>query len=94
MAGHGGYRVTEVVVTPNPNARKFVVDRPLTDQPLSFFSAESAAGHPVAAKLFSIQGVTNLLFLGDFVTVSKRPEVDWKPLVTKVRKLLESLKSS
>jgi len=85
-----GYRVVEVVATPNPNARKFILDHPISDGPLSFFTASAAATHEVASSLFAIEGVTNLLLLGDFITVSKRPELRWDAIVTAVRKTLKN----
>ena len=57
---------------------------------MSFFNASAAAEHPLASKLFEIPGVTSVLLLGDFVTVNKRPEVEWKQITAKVQKILES----
>ena len=83
------YLVTDVQVTPNPNALKFVLDRPVSPQPASFFNAESARDHPLAVKLFAVDGVTSVLLLGDFVTVNKGPNVRWNTLTPKVRKVME-----
>jgi hypothetical protein len=82
------FAVIEVQPTPNPNAMKFVLDRPISQQPASFFNAESAAGHPVASRLFAIDGVTSVLILGDFVTVNKRQEVKWTAIAAAVRRVL------
>lgn len=87
-------RVSEVQSTPNPNALKFVLDRPIADQPSSFLSADAAQAHALAARLFAIPGVTSVLLLGDFVTVNKRPEVRWpqiRPAVLKVLANAEAL---
>jgi hypothetical protein len=84
-----GWKVVEVVPTPNPNAKKFVLDQPVCDQPLSFFTSDAARVHPLAASLFEITGVSNLLLLGDFITVSKRPEVQWEAIVRRVREILK-----
>jgi hypothetical protein len=83
-------RVLKVETTPNPNARKFVLSGRLSERPESFFSAEKAAGHPLACRLFSIPGVTSVLVLGDFVTVNKSPETPWPGLVAEVRKVLSA----
>ena len=85
-----GWKVVEVQATPNPNARKLVLDRAISPQPLSFFTAEAAEAHPLATELFKTPGVTNLLLLGDFITVSKRPEAQWKAIVAKVREILKN----
>ena len=91
-----GFEVVEVVSTPNPNAMKFVLDRPVAEQPVSFLTADSPAKqpeHPVSksglvARLFAIPGVSGLLFLNDFVTVSKCPEAKWPGLKRAVKKTL------
>ena len=82
------FRVREVQPTPNPNAAKFILDREISEQPTSFFNAGSAGGHPVASRLFEIPGVSSLLFLGDFVTINKRPEADWADIKSKVERVL------
>ena len=83
------YAVTDIQPTPNPNALKFTLDRKISDQSTSFFTAESGKDHPIASKLFAVSGVSSLLLLGDFVTVNKRPEVPWKGITAKVREILQ-----
>ncbi len=55
----------------------------------SFNSALEASEHPVAAALFQIEGVTNVFFLSDFLTVTKHPEARWKKLQREVEAVLE-----
>ena len=83
------FRVVEIQPTPNPNAVKFMLDGRITEQPASFFNAESAAGHHVAVQLFGIRGVTSLLLLGDFITVNKSPSVKWSDISKQVQRILE-----
>jgi hypothetical protein len=85
------YEVREVQPTPNPNALKFVLDRVIAEQPTSFLDPASGQDHPIASKLFSISGVSSLLMLGDFVTVSKRPEARWAEIKPKVEQTLASV---
>ena len=85
-----GFRVTEIQPTPNPNARKFVLDRPVSQQPISFFNAEAATGYPLAAKLFAIPGVSSLLLLGDFITINKSPSAHWDDISKQARAVLAS----
>jgi hypothetical protein len=85
---HMGIAVAEIQPTPNPNALKFVLDRPVSDQPASFFNSDSAQDHPLASKLFQIGGVSSLLLLGDFVTVNKLPEASWPEIKRGVKKVL------
>ena len=84
--------VIEVQFTPNPNALKFVLSRPVTDQPISFFSADAAKGHPVASLLFAIDGVCSVLLLNDFVTVNKQPQAAWKSIRPRVSRVLADVR--
>jgi hypothetical protein len=83
-------RVSEIQPTPNPNAAKFILDGEISQQPISFFNAESARDHPLASKLFAIEGVSSLLLLGDFVTVNKQPNTSWDEIAPRIRKILEN----
>lgn len=82
------FNVSEVQATPNPNATKFVLDRPISDRPMSFLDSSQAADHPVASRLFAIGGVTSVLLLKDFVTVNKVPAAHWKEITPAVRRIL------
>lgn len=81
-------KVLEAQPTPNPNALKFIVDGALSDQPLSFFNADAAKDHTLASKLFAIPGVTSLLILNDFVTVSKTPEAVWREITPAAKRVI------
>lgn len=78
--------------TPNPNAGKFVVGRPVVkgSGSLSFFDADQAAADPIARALFGVNGVASVFMVEDFVTVTKRPEADWSDLVSAVTAAIES----
>lgn len=79
----------EVQGTPNPNAAKFVVGRPVTDGgSRSYFDAASASGDPLAEALFELSGVRALLLADDFVTVTKSEDADWEELVERVEEVL------
>jgi hypothetical protein len=82
------WRIREVQPTPNPNALKLVLDAPVSQQPISFFDASAASDHPLAARLFAIEGVSSLLLLGDFITINKRPESNWKTITRSVEAVL------
>ncbi len=82
------FTVNEVQPTPNPNAAKFMLDRPVCEQPSSFLHAGEAQGNPLATELFGIAGVSSLLFLGDFITVNKRPDADWVRITRDVKSVL------
>lgn len=70
----------EIQPTPNPNARKFRVPTKLFAKPLSFASAEAAAAHPLAARLFALGTIYNVFMVQDFVTINKLPDAAWEPI--------------
>lgn len=75
--------------TPNPEAMKFTVNRELwAGRALTMSDPLQAFAMPLAARLFGVDGVKSLFFLRDFVTVTRRPGVDWEPLVDSVRQAL------
>ena len=83
-------RVVRFEPTPNPNALKCWLDRRVSDGPRSFFSADEARADALASALFAVPGVTNLLLLGDWMTVGKSPESDWPAVRRGVERTLRS----
>lgn len=84
------YTVVEFQETPNPNAIKCVLDRAIAETPRSYFSKEQGSQDPLACSLFALDGVTNVLILGNFVTVSKAPETPWKSLKSAIERTLKA----
>ncbi len=80
--------VLEFETTPNPNAIKCVLDRDVSADRLSFFSARDAEEHPVAQCLFAIEGVTHVMLLRDWITVGKTPEAKWGQIKPKIKRAL------
>ena len=81
--------------TPNPNAAKFVLDR---DVPgggsRSYFNAGAAASDPLAARLFEVGGVRALLFVENFITVTKAGHLEWPELLNSIEAAIrEGLKA-
>jgi Fe-S cluster biogenesis protein NfuA len=81
--------------TPNPNSIKWVLGRPVVEGGISahFDSRPSEEVSPLAARLFAIDGIT-LVFLGsNFVTITKRDDVEWtdlaEPVVDALKDCLE-----
>ncbi|HLP82782.1 MAG TPA: NifU N-terminal domain-containing protein [Phycisphaerales bacterium] len=78
-------RIVEYITTPNPHALKCVLDAPPTpladaDKVRSYRDAASAAADPLAAKLFAIEGVRNILIVNNWITVGKAEAATWKSL--------------
>jgi hypothetical protein len=78
--------------TPNPNAGKFVVGRPVVEGKASksYYSSVQAAADPIAAPLFGIDGVVSLFMVEDFITVTKRPDAEWRDLAPRVIAAIEA----
>jgi hypothetical protein len=88
MSSHVPYAVTRFQETPNPNALKCVLDASVPDAPRSYFNAKDAAADPLAARLFAIPNVTNILIGGEWITVSKSPQGDWRSIKKDVERAL------
>lgn len=78
--------------TPNPNALKCVLNRPVGGGRRSYFNAEEARDDALAAALFAIPGVTNVLIQGDWVTVGKSPGADWKSIQPSIERVLREVR--
>jgi hypothetical protein len=84
-------RVVKYQTTPNPNALKIILDGHITDRPRSFRSAHEGDGDDLAARFFKIDGVTSLLFSGDWFTVNKAESAAWPPIKKAVERELASM---
>jgi len=66
-----------VQATPNPNAWKFVLDRPvLLEGKATYSNAEEAYGNRLALDILAIDGVKQLHFFQNVVTVTHRIDSD------------------
>ena len=68
--------------TPNPATLKFLPGQVVMDAGTADFrdASTASAKSPLAAKLFSVDGVTGVFFGYDFVTVTKQDSLDWAHL--------------
>jgi hypothetical protein len=82
--------MTQAERTPNPNSLKFTTnDGPfLQDGVAAYSSATEAEGHPLAQRLFSIDGVEDVFMTPQFVTVSKAPGAEWSSVKPDVEGVL------
>ncbi|PRY85873.1 NifU family protein [Mongoliibacter ruber] len=64
---------------PNPNSLKFVVNFMLADDGISFDYPDAAStdNSPLAKELFNFAAVERVFIASNFVTVTKKPELDW-----------------
>jgi Scaffold protein Nfu/NifU N terminal len=76
--------------TPNPNAIKFTLDRPSTEGRAQTFRAGSdPAESPLGARIFALDGVTNVFMTANFVSVTKEDDISWDELAPLVVAELE-----
>ncbi len=81
-----------VSTTPNENAMKYTLDRQAIESGYkTYANAEAAKESPVAQALFAIDGVVQVFLMADFVTVTKKPEVNWSSIEGAA---LEAIKSA
>ncbi len=74
--------------TPNPNAMKCWLDRPISAGPRSFRDAASAAADPIAHALFRDAEATSVLFCDDWLTVNKPPAARWPSIKARITRVL------
>ncbi|MCH7402497.1 NifU family protein [Belliella kenyensis] len=72
---------------PNPNSLKFVVNFMLVDEGISFDypNLQSAENSPLAQELFNFDAVDRVFIASNFVTVTKKEEVEWVEIQDIVR---------
>jgi len=79
--------------TPNPNSIKWVLGQPVVPGPASAFfeSPPASAVSPLAARLFTVEGVCGVFLASNFVTVTKRPDLEWTDLA---QPIVDAIKGS
>jgi Fe-S cluster biogenesis protein NfuA len=72
--------------TPNPNSIKWVLGQTIVSQGVTahFDSPQPDAVSPLASRLFSIEGVEGVFFAANFVTVTKRDDVEWTDIAQSI----------
>ncbi|MDJ0850785.1 MAG: NifU family protein [Myxococcota bacterium] len=79
--------------TPNPNSIKWVLGRPIVEGGVSvhFDAAPASQVSPLAARLFEIDGVIVVFLAANFVTVTKRDDVEWTDLAQPIVDVLKEV---
>lgn len=75
--------------TPNPNSVKWVLGQPVAGTrpgavSASFSEMPTSDESPLAAELFTVDGVEAVYLGPDFITVSKREELEWSDLAAPI----------
>lgn len=80
-----------VAPTPNPNAMKFSVDKPLrASGSVTYASRAAAEGVAWAQACFQVPGVSALFAMPGFVTVSRESGASWEGIVSGVTAALKA----
>jgi hypothetical protein len=75
--------------TPNPNSLKFVVNQTVSTSTQWFANAAAATNQPLAAAIFALGPIANVMLLNNFITVSKAPDASWEDLQGAIIALIE-----
>lgn len=77
--------------TPNPAARRFLVDKPVQEESRGrFYKDADQADDPLATRLLGMDGVDGVMFLPTSVTVNKTDAASWDDLEPRVREALDA----
>ena len=75
--------------TPNPNALKFIVDRPVKSEgKITYKNAEECHTNPLARQLFSIPNVSEVYFFDNVITVTQDGNGEWDIIEEKVKSVI------
>lgn len=77
-----------VFPSPNPNAMKFTVGRPVGGP--ATHTPASTPEEGFVAHLLAIPGVSSIFMTADFVTLTKAPDADWDTIVPVATSILET----
>ncbi|PIS11061.1 MAG: NifU family protein [Bdellovibrio sp. CG10_big_fil_rev_8_21_14_0_10_47_8] len=80
-----------IQATPNPNAWKFVLDRPvLLEGKATYSNADEAYGNRMALDLITIEGVKQVHFFQNVITITHRIDVDPEKLQQEVCSVIQT----
>jgi Fe-S cluster biogenesis protein NfuA len=82
--------------TPNPESVKWVLSQSLAPDGVSasFKEPVGADVSPLAARLFAVDGVVGVFFAANFVTTTKREEVEWTDIVDSLAEAIKGFVTS
>lgn len=81
---------------PNPNSLKFVVNEMLIPDGLSFDfpDVQSTQNAPLAHELFQYPFVDRVFYMSNFITVTKKDDVEWMEIQGKLKEHIKSFLES
>ena len=76
--------------TPNPSAMKFVANKKITDQTLSFENVDLTHDAPLARELFNFPFVKEVFMYENYISISKHDTIQWEEIVMELRGFIKS----
>jgi Fe-S cluster biogenesis protein NfuA len=82
--------------TPNPESIKWVLSLPVAPDGVSasFKEPVEADVSPLAARLFAVDGVVGVFFAANFITTTKRDDVEWQDIVESLAEAIKGFVNS
>lgn len=80
----------QTVETPNPNARRYMVNRPVQEESKGrFFRAGDETDEPLVKALLEIEGADSVMLLPNSITVNKANSSKWEEVDAATRRVIE-----
>lgn len=76
--------------TPNPSAMKFVANKKITDQTLSFENVDATQDAPIAKELFNFPFVREVFMDENYISISKHETSQWEEITMEIRRFIKS----
>ena len=76
--------------TPNPSVIKFVANKKITDQTLSFENINTAQDAPLVKELFNFPFVKEVFMDENYISISKHETTQWEEVVMEIRGFIKS----
>jgi Fe-S cluster biogenesis protein NfuA len=76
--------------TPNPSAMKFVANKKITDQTLSFENIDTAQDAPLVKELFNFPFVKEVFMDENYISITKHQTTQWEEVVMEIRGFIKS----
>lgn len=82
----------DIEYTPNPNARKFVLEKNvLIKGSKQFNTSTEAENDSLASQLFNIDGVESVFYFSNFITISKSDsDSNWRVIESEVKNVINA----